>query len=117
VLSRRLAERAHWPAIDVPASLSRTMNSMVKPEHRKAADGIRRLLAAYRDAEDLIALGAYPAGSDPVIDRAMRLREPISALLCQRPDEYTPYDETIERLVRLDATPSTRPAAPGEAAA
>lgn len=118
VLSRRLAERAHWPAIDVPASLSRTMNSLVTPEHRKAADGLRRLLAAHRDAEELIALGAYQAGSDPVIDRSLRLREAILGLLCQRPDEYMPFVETVERLVKTDATPGARPVGvPEEAAA
>jgi FliI/YscN family ATPase len=109
VLSRRLAERSHWPAIDVPASLSRTMSSLVSPEHRKAADALRRLLAAHRDAEDLISLGAYQAGSDALIDRALRLREPIDGLLRQAPDEYTPYSETVERLIRIDSPAAARP--------
>lgn len=102
VLSRRLAERSHWPAIDVPASLSRTMNGLVSREHRQAAESIRRLLAAHRDAEDLISLGAYQPGSDPLVDRSLRLRDQITALLCQRPDEYTPMPEAVERLLALD---------------
>lgn len=116
VLSRRLAERSHWPAIDVPASLSRTMNSLVTSDHRKAAEVLRRLLAAHRDAEDLISLGAYQAGSDPLIDRALRLREPIEALLRQAPDEYTPFGETVERLIRIDG-PTMRAAGAAEEAA
>ncbi|MBA3314158.1 MAG: FliI/YscN family ATPase [Planctomycetota bacterium] len=110
VLSRRLAERAHWPAIDVPASLSRTMNGLVASEHRKAADDVRRLLAAHRDAEDLISLGAYQPGSDPLIDRALRLKESIAALVCQRPDEYAPPAETVAQLLRLETPPALRAA-------
>ncbi|HEX6984809.1 MAG TPA: hypothetical protein VF170_05505, partial [Planctomycetaceae bacterium] len=87
--------------------------------HRRAADAVRRLLAAHRDAEDMINLGAYAAGSDPLIDRALRLKEPIEALLRQRPDEYTPFAETIERLTRLDGPAAGRavPSGTEEAAA
>ena len=118
VLSRRLAERSHWPAIDVPASLSRVMNSLVAPEHRRAADGLRRLLAARRDAEDLIQLGAYQAGSDPLVDRALRLRNSLDLLLCQRPDDFTPLADTVQALLQLDAAAPVRsPSTGGESEA
>ncbi len=107
VLSRQLAERAHWPAIDIPASLSRTMNGLVSAEHRRAADDVRRLLAAHRDAQDLISLGAYQHGSNATIDRALRLKDVVDGFLCQRPDEYTPIDEAIARLIRIDAPPAS----------
>jgi FliI/YscN family ATPase len=111
VLSRQLAERAHWPAIDIPASLSRTMNGLVSADHRRAADDVRRLLAAYRDAQDLISLGAYQHGSNATIDRALRLKDAIDGFLCQRPDEFTSMDEAIARLMRIDAPlPSLKPA-------
>ena len=105
VLSRRLAEKAHWPAIDVPASLSRVMNSLVSPDHRQQADNLRRLLAAYRDAEDMISLGAYQSGSSAEIDRAVQLREPLNLLLRQAPQELTPFDQTLLALARLNAAP------------
>src|SRR5690606_3312333 len=59
VLSRRLAERSHYPAVDVLASVSRAMSHIVSPRHRAAAARLRELLAAYREAEDLINIGAY----------------------------------------------------------
>ncbi len=113
VLSRQLAERTHWPAIDIPASLSRTMNGLVTVEHRRAADDVRRLLAAYRDAQDLISLGAYQHGSNATIDRSLRLKDVIDGFLCQRPDEYTAMDEAITRLIRIEAPlPTLKPATP-----
>jgi type III secretion protein N (ATPase) len=83
VLSRALGERNHWPAIDVLASLSRVMEFVADGEHRQAAARVRELLAAYEQKRDLIALGAYKAGSDPRIDRAIAKNDAIAAFLRQ----------------------------------
>ncbi len=100
-LSRRLANQAHWPAIDVLASISRCMNDVVTKEHREAAETIKRLLAAYRQAEDLISVGAYQQGTNPTVDLAIRLREPINRFLQQAVGETSSFEQTVERLLKL----------------
>lgn len=86
-LSRKLASRNHYPAIDVLESLSRLMNDITDEEHRDAAGIVRELLAAYRDHEDLISIGAYRRGSNRAVDLAMELQDELNALLRQRVDE------------------------------
>ena len=98
VLTRSLAEKGHWPALDVLASVSRVMPAVVDAEQRSAALRFRQLWAAYRDSEDLIAIGAYQEGSNPAVDEAVRLRPQMTGLLQQPPDEHTPIDETRRRL-------------------
>jgi flagellum-specific ATP synthase len=90
VLSRELAERGHFPAIDVLASASRAMPAVTRPEHQALALRARRLLAAYRDAEDLIQVGAYARGSDPLVDEAIARRTGLQAFLTQPTGESTP---------------------------
>lgn len=101
VLSRRLAHAGHFPAIEVLESASRVRNHIISEEQRRAADELQRLLAVYREKEDLIAVGAYQAGSDPLVDRSIRMREPIQSFLMQRPDEPSALAETRERLLSL----------------
>lgn len=101
MLSRSLAHQTHWPAIDVLSSISRSMNEVVTADHRTAADSVRQILAAYRQAEDLISVGAYKAGSNPMVDLAVRLREPILTFLKQRSTEHSPLSESTEGLQRL----------------
>jgi len=98
VLSRELAAENHYPAIDILGSVSRVMDNIVPPEHRSAAGLVRETLAAYRDARDLINIGAYVGGSNPQIDRAIRLLPGITAFLKQRPEEQTAFDETVSGL-------------------
>jgi flagellum-specific ATP synthase len=98
VLSRKLADRGHHPAIDVLRSVSRVARDVSTPEHTQAAMRLRELMAAYNDAADLIQIGAYVPGSDPRVDAARALHPTIEALLKQSPDEATPRDETIGRL-------------------
>src|SRR5258706_12011335 len=74
MLSRKLANQAHWPAIDVLASISRSMPDVTTVEHRRAADGLKQMLAAYQQSEDLISIGAYQSGSNPLVDTAIRLQ-------------------------------------------
>ncbi len=101
VLARRLAEQAHWPAIDVLASISRSMNDVVSDEHRQAATRIKQLIAAYQQSEDLISVGAYQAGSNPLVDQAIQLREHINQYVQQPAGEQSSMGTTIERLMSL----------------
>ncbi|MEM9702392.1 MAG: FliI/YscN family ATPase, partial [Planctomycetota bacterium] len=84
-LSRSLAESNHFPAVDVPASLSRLMAPLAEPQHAEAAGRVRALMSAYREAEDLIRIGAYQAGSSPLVDAAVRAKPALDAFLQQAP--------------------------------
>ncbi len=92
-LSRRLAERGHYPAIDVLASTSRVMGDVVSEAHKQLAMQAREALAVYRDAEDLISIGAYQPGTDAAIDRARALHDPLNAFLRQREGERCTPDQ------------------------
>ncbi|GAA5522462.1 FliI/YscN family ATPase [Aliifodinibius salicampi] len=83
VLSRRLAHKNHYPAIDVPESISRVMPNVVTPEQRKLAGEVRDLIATYREAENLINIGAYVEGSNPKIDKAIEKRPDLESFLIQ----------------------------------
>lgn len=98
VLSRELAQRYHYPAIDVLASVSRLVNKITTPDHRNAAGALRRLLADYKESEDLINAGVYVAGSNPAIDEAIRKRPVILKLLQQGTDERSSIEETCAAL-------------------
>jgi flagellum-specific ATP synthase len=101
VLSRELAARNHFPAIDVLSSISRVMSSVAAPQHLQVASKLRDMLATYRNAEDLINIGAYQRGSNAKIDEALTLLEPITAYLRQRRDEPTAFAETLAWLQRI----------------
>lgn len=103
MLSRDLAHKAHWPAIDVLSSISRSMNDIVPNEHRTAADHVKQLLAAYQQSEDLISIGAYQRGSNPVVDRAIQFRELILSYLQQGPNELATLEDSISNLMKLGA--------------
>ena len=83
VLSRRLAGRGHYPAIDVLNSVSRVMSDIVAPEERSMADEMREILASYQEVEDLLTIGAYKRGQNPRIDRAVDLNEKVQLFLKQ----------------------------------
>ncbi|MFC4768785.1 flagellar protein export ATPase FliI [Effusibacillus consociatus] len=101
VLSRELANKGHFPAIDVLASVSRVMNDLAAPEHRKAAVAFKKLAAIYRDAEDLIRIGAYQAGSNREIDLAIELRERMNRFVRQEVDDKSDYVSSIQELIDL----------------
>lgn len=101
VLSRALAHQNHYPAVDVLASVSRVMPEITTSSHRSAAGHLRRLLAAYRDSEDLINIGAYVRGSNPLIDEAIDLLPGIRAFLQQDVEERCSLQETVSRLEAL----------------
>jgi flagellum-specific ATP synthase len=100
-LSRKLAARNHYPAIDVLGSLSRLMTEVTTHEHREAAGLVRELLAAYRDHEDLISIGAYRKGANRTVDLVIDLLEPINTLLRQRVDEQSNVEESRKLLAQL----------------
>lgn len=95
ILSRKLADRNHWPAIDVLPSLSRVMSQVAHPNHQHVAGEFRELLSAYESKRDLIALGAYEYGSDEKTDLAIDAIEEIEAFLKQARGENETLDETI----------------------
>jgi flagellum-specific ATP synthase len=101
VLARALASANHFPAIDVLASVSRLAEDLTTTEQARAAAAVRDCLATYRDARDLVAVGAYARGSDPRIDRALAALDGITAFLRQGRNEATPLAETVRRLVGL----------------
>lgn len=100
-LSRRIAQAGRFPAIDVLSSISRVMPDVTSEEHRTLARQARQVLATYRDAEDLISVGAYQEGSNPKIDRARKLEPALQAFLSQERGEVTRIDEGIDMLRRL----------------
>jgi len=111
VLSRRLATATHFPAIEVLESKSRLRDHVIDMQQRQAANHVARLMAAYREKEDLIAVGAYQRGSDPTVDTALQLRGDIESFLIQPPEERTPFTETRRRLLEIAANGRTDGAA------
>lgn len=107
VLTRRLASAGHFPAIDVLESKSRVRDQVIDDQHRSAASSLLRLEAAYREKEDLVLVGAYHKGSDPLVDAALRSRPASLAFLQQRPDERTGFEETRMALIALQQRSTT----------
>ena len=98
VLSRNIAAQNHFPASDVLASVSRVMSAVVPKEHMEANRKLRALMAVYKEAEDLIHIGAYVKGSSPKIDEAVQKIDAINDFLCQGVFEVQSFEETIQRL-------------------
>jgi flagellum-specific ATP synthase len=98
VLSRKLAESGHFPAVDVLASISRVMSDIVDPEHRELARQAREVLSAYREAADLVEVGAYVAGSNPRVDRALRCINGLQSFQRQDPGERSTMAEMLASL-------------------
>ena len=101
LLSRQLASRGHYPAIDVLESISRVMVDVADDEHLKAARALRRLKSVYAEVEDLVNIGAYAKGTNPQIDLAIAMRERINEFLCQDMYEGSSLGKTRSGLLRL----------------
>jgi flagellum-specific ATP synthase len=101
VLTRELADRNHFPAVDVLRSISRVMPDIVEREHRECAGRLRDVLATYREAEDLINIGAYVPGSNPSIDYARSMIDRVRSYLVQGIDEASTLPEAIDGLLGL----------------
>ncbi len=98
VLNRNLAEKNHYPAIDVPASLSRVMQRIVTDKHYMYAGFVRELISAYNSVEELIRLGAYVKGSDPKVDLAIAKKEEIDNYLKQKIETRATFQESLNKL-------------------
>ena len=103
VLSRRLADSGHYPAIDIEASISRVMPMVVSDEHLQAARRVRQVYSNYQQNRDLISIGAYAKGTDPRIDLAIAAEPVINEFLQQGMKQVTPYDDSLQSLANLTA--------------
>lgn len=101
VLSRELASRNHYPAIDVLESVSRVMNKVVPREHSIVSGHLRDLLAAYKESEDLINVGAYARGTNPKVDKAIVVYNDLINLLQQRIEDSSNIDDVYDRMVDI----------------
>lgn len=100
-LSRKLGSQGHYPAIDVLNSLSRVMPLVVSDEQVRAANRLRELVAAYREVEDLVSIGAYKPGTKPIADEALAKWDSINAFLRQRKNEPSTFDEANSKLMEI----------------
>ena len=101
ILSRKLAQRSHYPAIDVLDSVSRVADEVTDKPHQAARRQIARLLALYREVEDLVQIGAYARGANPETDVAIEMRGSLEELLRQGPGEVEAFDTARSRLITL----------------
>jgi flagellum-specific ATP synthase len=101
VLTRELAERGHYPAIDVAASISRCMTQVISHEHMLAARALKASMARHDRVRDLIPLGAYMPGADPVTDKAVQLHPKVEDFLCQGTKEEAPFTPCVTQLEKL----------------
>jgi flagellum-specific ATP synthase len=100
-LSRKLAHENHYPAIDVLGSVSRLMSTLASPAHQHAASQLRDALATYQASEDLVNIGAYVAGANPALDRALALMPRIRQFLRQSTTQGTSYEAACHDLFDL----------------
>ena len=102
VLARNLAHKGHFPAVDILQSTSRVMRQVVSPSHFKQAILIREMMAVYKEAEDLINIGAYKSGSSPRIDQAIKMEGPIERLLKQTVEEHSSAADAEHMMMNLE---------------
>ena len=101
VLTRTLADAGHYPAIDIEQSISRAMVSLIEPEHFEQIRHFKQLFSRYQRSRDLISVGAYAAGSDPLLDQAISLYPAFEAFLQQTLAERSEFESSIGRLYAL----------------
>ncbi len=98
MLSRKIAAKNHYPAIDILNSVSRLMSGIVAPEHAAAAGKLRQMMSMYQEHEDLISIGAYKSGTNPALDEAISHMGKIDGFLCQGTDDPFKFEETVKLL-------------------
>ena len=101
VLSRALAQKGHFPAIDIMQSASRVMRAVTSSEHARLAQKLRETLAVYKEAEDLINIGAYKPGSNPKIDKAVKVIDGVNDFLKQRVEDPTNFTQTVRMMQQI----------------
>jgi flagellar biosynthesis/type III secretory pathway ATPase len=104
VLSRALAHRNHFPAVDVLRSVSRCMPDVTSDAQRQATAKLLRSMAVYRESEDLVNLGAYARGANPELDQAIALRADLDRFLIQQVEEKEDFEGSLRRLQALADT-------------
>ena len=104
VLSRKIAETGHYPAIDVEASVSRVMNDVVSAEHQAAASRFKRLYSAYQQNQDLISVGAYQIGTNPEVDEAIAYYPRLIQFLRQHSSEAVSFEHSLQRMFQTIAS-------------
>ncbi len=105
ILSRAMAQKNHYPAIDVLQSISRVMSSIASPEHKKVSGMLKNVLATYREAEDLINIGAYKSGSNPNIDFAIEKINAVNSFLQQGTEEKYDFEEAVSIMSQIFEQP------------
>ena len=103
MLDRKLAHKNHYPAIDVLQSISRCMSQIAQREHKGYAGRLKNVLATYNEAEDLINIGAYKAGSNPGIDYAIQKIEEVNRFLMQEVNEKFSFEESVDLMEAIFA--------------
>jgi flagellum-specific ATP synthase len=106
MLSRKLADASHYPAIDLEGSISRVADKIASKDHTHLARAVRRLWSIYSQNEDIIQIGAYEAGSNPELDLAIQLKPAIDSFLTQEQDEIFPLPQTVELMSEFKQDPS-----------
>jgi len=101
VLSRELAHKGHFPAIDILQSASRVMKAVSTNDHVRMAQKLREIIATYRDAEDLINVGAYKAGANPKIDRAIKVIDQVNDFLRQKTEDHSNMNQCLRQLAQI----------------
>lgn len=101
MLSRKLAHKNHYPAIDILQSISRIMSSIISNDHKEAVGRLKNVLATYQDAEDLINIGAYKSGANPNIDYAISKIQNVNEFLMQEVDDKLTFDQEISMLKEI----------------
>ena len=98
ILSRKVAARNHYPAIEILESVSRLMSEITDKSQQQTASKLRNLLSVYNSNYDLISIGAYKKGSNPALDEAIKKIDKINAFLCQATDEAFSYEDTVRMM-------------------
>jgi len=101
VLSKELAQKGHFPAIDIEKSISRCMDSIVLEPHIQLARQCKRLYSMYNQAKDLISLGGYQAGNDPELDEAIQKHREIESLLMQKTTQHVDFESSCQQLAMI----------------
>lgn len=101
VLSRSLADQGHYPALDIEQSISRAMHSLIRPAHFEQVRRFKQLFSRYQRSRDLIAVGAYQPGGDPLLDESVRMYPALEKFLQQEIEERADYEDSLERLNTL----------------
>lgn len=106
VLSRKLADSGHFPAVDIEQSISRVMPAVTSMEHQLMARQLKQLYASFQQSKDLISIGAYVKGSDPLLDKAVAMMPAINRFLQQGMKDVVAYDDSLMALTQLLPQPA-----------